>query len=82
MLFDITPKWLEFGECLEIPDAQLSMTQNMGSVRSCLKAVLKQWLEGTVNEPIWEDLVDALKHIGNRRLARKIQEDHLQIKGE
>ena len=83
VLFDVTPKWYEFGECLDVPDTQLKMTENVAGIRACLNAVLKLWLEGSKNEePYWEDLVDALKRIGNARLARHIQENYLQIKGE
>ena len=83
VLFDVTPKWYEFGECLDVPDTQLKMTENVAGIRACLNAVLKLWLQGSVDEdPYWEDLVDALKRIGNARLARHIQEQYLQIKGE
>ena len=83
VLFDVTPKWFEFGECLDVPDAQLKITENVAGVKACLNAVLKLWLEGSLSEePYWEDLVDALKRVGNARLARHIQERHLQIKGE
>ena len=83
VLFDVTPKWYEFGECLDVPDTQLKMTENVAGIRACLNAVLKLWLQGSMTEePYWEDLVDALKRIGNARLARHIQEHYLQIKGE
>ena len=83
VLFDVTDKWFQFGECLEVPDARLRMTEGMAGVRACLNAVLKLWLQGSEDEePYWEDLVDALKRIGNARLARHIGERYLQIKGE
>lgn len=83
LLYDVTPQWFEFGECLEVPNTELKMTENSRGVVRCLNAVLKLWLQGSKEqEPFWEDLVDALKHIGNARLARHIQECYLQIKGE
>ena len=75
LLKDVAPNWYTFGISLDI---HIPILKEIGGIRTsdhCFTDVLEKWLDS--DDAYWETLVTALRQIGNRRLANKIQTDHI-----
>ncbi len=71
----VTPNWYIFGQSLDIPPPSLKTFKDEKTPDQIFSEVLEEWLNV---DPYWEDLVEALKRIGNRRLATKIQDMYIK----
>lgn len=68
-----TPQWYLFGTSLNMPLEDLQALRTPSSADVCLLDMISFWYQN--GEPTWEDLIEALQHLGNKRLARKIEEE-------
>ena len=72
----IASKWNTFGVYLDIEDDVLDTIEanvnkgEVGKVDYCFKSTLRQWLKG--DNPTKNDLCSALKNIGEKELARRL----------
>ena len=67
------PDWYMFGSSLDMPSEILDPLKTPSNADVCLLNMISYWYNKS--EPTWEDLIEALQQLGNRRLARKIEEE-------
>ena len=75
LLKDVIPKWSVFGINLDIPPPVLDAFKDDKPVDQLFREMLGVWMKGN---PYWQDLVEALKQIGNRRLAMQIENKYIK----
>ena len=75
LLVEVTPDWYMFGQNLDIPLFKLDGFKDDKGVDQCFSNMLNKWLN---KGPCWEDLIEALKQIGNKRLATEIEKKYLE----
>ena len=72
-------KWNSLGIQLRLtPDELDIIKSNSGDVEECLTKVLQKWKDKTLN-PTWQDVVTALRAIGEARLAKDLEEAKIGI---
>jgi hypothetical protein len=72
----VASNWENIGVLLEIDDGLLSKIKadNHGESGNCLREMLRVWLKKVDPPPSWSLLVDALKSLGEEKLARELSE--------
>ena len=75
LLKDAVPNWYMFGQSLEVPRADLKAFKDDKGIGQCFSDMLDTWLE---KEATWNDLVEALEHVGNKVLAREVENKYIK----
>ena len=75
LLEEVTPNWFMFGQDLDIPPFILEGFKDSKGVDWCFSGMLNAWLNLGA---YWEDLVEALIRIGNRKLANHIENTYIK----
>lgn len=74
VLFCHASDWKTIGGLLGVEMSRLdSIERNEAKVNERLQAMLSEWLKNLDPLPTWNDIVDAVKTIGNVELAEEIQ---------
>ena len=76
-LREMTPEWYPFGLALGLTMTDLNIIQEQTGLQCYMLAMLEEWMRTKGEEVTWENLQEALRNIGNRRLAGKLQDDKL-----
>lgn len=76
LLSDMIPSWFNFGVDLGISVPRLKEFKDDKGVDQCFIEMLRKWLTTT---PTWNDLVEALKRLGNSRLANQIENEYIHV---
>ena len=69
----MTAEWYEFGCALEVSITDLDIIKDQGGLQRYMIAMLKEWIRIKKSEATWENMQEALKSIGNNRLAASLQ---------
>ena len=78
-LREMAPKWYTFGVALGLSTTDLDIIKDEKGSRHYMITMLKEWMDN--NQGVtWEELQEALRQIGNRRLAAKLEEHKLKDK--
>ena len=69
-------KWEDIGILLDIEDGELAKVKadNHGDSGSCLREMLRIWLKKVNPQPSWTDLIEALIHLREEKLAQQLKE--------
>ena len=70
----VTSKWYEFGEAVGIKKEILDNCASKCAPDECIVEVLDHWLRYHVGQVTWREVAEALKLIGLKKLALKIEE--------
>lgn len=81
LLRELRPKaadWDDIGVELEVDDGDLKQikSDNSSDSKSCLRELFRKWLLSVDPQPSWTGIVDALKGIGDKELANKIESNY------
>ena len=70
-------KWEDIGIQLDIDDGELAKVKadHPGETGSCLREMLRIWFK-KVQHPSWNVLVEALKYLGENKLAQQLKEKY------
>lgn len=65
---------------LYVTDLNVIESNSLSSVdkRTCVRQMLTRWTDKLDREATWEKIVSALRKIGNKQLAREIEEQFIQ----
>ena len=75
-LREMTPDWYMFGCAMEMSTTDLDIIQNQGGLQLYMKNMLAEWLK--TGPATWEKLQEALRSVGNRRLAGELEKHRLK----
>ena len=78
-LREMIPRWYTFGAALRLSITDLDIIEDEKGSRRYMINMLKEWMDNN-QEATWEKLQEALRQIGNRRLAAKLEEHKLKDK--
>ena len=78
-LREMTPKWYAFGIALGLLKTDLDIIEDEKGSQRYMITMLQEWMDSS-QEVTWEALQEALRQIGNRRLAAKLEEHKLKVK--
>ena len=78
LLSKVASKWENIGILLGIDDGPLSKIKadNHGESGDCLREMLRVWLKKVDPPPSWNLLVDALKSLGEEKLAQELRKKY------
>ena len=76
----MSPKWYMFGCALEVPTTKLDIIEDKAGSNRYMIAMLQEWMDNKGEKATWEALQEALRNIGNSRLAAKLEEYKLKDK--
>ena len=73
----VANKWEDIGIQLDIDDGELAKVKadHPGESGSCLREMLRIWFK-KVKHPSWNVLVEALKYLGEEKLAHQLEEKY------
>ena len=68
-----TPRWVNLGLALGVDDSALQFIEqdNKGDSRTGLRRMFQEWLS-SCEQPSWDNVIRALRRIGENRLAAEI----------
>ena len=74
----VANKWEDIGIQLDIEDGELAKVKadHPGESGSCLREMLRIWLKKVQPCPSWKDLVEALKVLGEEKLAVQLKKKY------
>ena len=75
----MTPKWYPFGVALGLTTTDLDIIEDEKGSQRYMINMLQEWMDNN-QEVTWEALQEALRGIGNKRLAAKLEEHKLKDK--
>ena len=78
-LREMTPRWYTFGVALGLSTTDLDIIEDEKGSRRYMITMLQEWMDNN-QEATWEALQEALRQIGNKRLAAKLEEHKLKDK--
>ena len=78
LLSKVASNWENIGVLLGIDDGPLSKIKadNHGESGNCLREMLRVWLKKVDPPPLWNLIVDALKSLGEEKLAQELNEKY------
>ena len=80
-LKEMIPKWYLFGCALGVSTTDMDIIKDdEGSSEVYMQSLLEEWNKTHEDSYTWETLQEALRVIGNNRLAAKLEEHRLQDK--
>ena len=67
--------WEDIGIQLDIDDGELQVikSDNAGDNRACLREMLRIWLAQTSPAPSWSTIIEAVKYLGDQKLASRLR---------
>ena len=71
-LREMTADWYMFGCAMKISTTDLKIIENKGTMERYMEDMLEEWLN--TGSATWEKLQEALRYVGNRRLAGELEE--------
>ena len=71
----MTADWYMFGCAMEMNTTDLNIIQNQGGLQLYMKNMLEEWLN--TGSATWEKLQEALRSVGNKRLASELENHKL-----
>ena len=75
------PKWYQFGCALGISTTDLDIIkEGDGGSEVYMISMLEEWMKTHEDSYTWETLQEALRVIGNKRLAKELEEHRLKDK--
>ena len=77
-LREMTSKWYPFGAALGISTTDLDIIEDEKGSRRYMINMLQEWMDNN-EEVTWEELLEALRQIGNRELAEKLEEQNAPV---
>ena len=75
-LREMTADWYMFGCAMEMSTTDLDIIQSQGGLQLYMKNMLGEWLK--TGSATWEKLQEALRSVGNKRLAGELEEHRLK----
>ena len=69
------PNWTHFGLMLDIPKLELDIIDDRNPYSQYLLETLEYWKNN--GDYTWEALIDAIRRIGNEKLAKELEKDHI-----
>ena len=79
-LREMSADWYMFGSAMEMSTTDLNEIQNQGGLQLYMKNMLEEWLK--TDSATWEKLQEALRSVGNKRLAGELEEHRLKDQQE
>ena len=73
----MTPEWYPFGLALGLTITDLKIIEEKSGLQYYMLAMLEEWMRTKEDKVTWENLQEALRTIGNKRLAAQL-DDHKQ----
>ena len=75
----VTSKWEDIGILLGIEVGKLEGVkyEEKNNAQSCLREMLKLWLNRVSPRPTWSAIIEAIEAIGNEQLALDLRKKHL-----
>lgn len=71
------PNWCHFGLMLGVPKLDLDIIDDRNPYSQYLLETLQYWMNNG-DSVTWETLIDALRSIGNEKLARELENDYIK----
>ena len=75
ILQEVIPNWIHFGLMLGIPKIELDIIDDRNPYSQYLLETLEYWKNN--GEFTWETLIDAVRRIGNEKLAKELEKDYI-----
>ena len=78
-LSDVSDCWYNLGEFFLVPEEELQRikAKHMADPRNCLTAIYK-YMSDANNVPSWENIVQAVKQMGNHSLAKTLNDKYMK----
>ena len=76
VLKEMTAGWYMFGCAMKISTTDLDIIENKGTMERYMKDMLEEWLK--TGSATWEKLQEALRSVGNKRLAGELEKHKLK----
>ena len=75
-LREMTAEWYMFGCAMEMSTTDLDIIEDKGGLERYMKDMLAEWLK--TGSATWEKLQEALRSVGNKRLASELEKHRLK----
>ena len=75
-LREMTAEWYMFGCAMEMSTTDLDIIEDKGGLERYMKDMLGEWLK--TGSATWEKLQEALRSVGNKRLASELKDHKLK----
>ncbi|XP_019864472.1 PREDICTED: uncharacterized protein LOC109593814 [Amphimedon queenslandica] len=75
ILKEVIPNWIHFGLMLGIPKIELDIIDDRNPYSQYLFETLEYWKDN--GDFTWETLIDAVRRIGNEKLAMALEKDYI-----
>ena len=73
------PEWYSFGSALGVLTIDMDIIEDYaGGSEVCMISILEEWKKTHEDSYTWETLQEALRVIGNNRLATNLEEHRLK----